>query len=92
MGPSSASSALGVPLRFLPAHSAAVVGAGLGIDLLLKHVNPAHCFSFGQPYDDDVFKVWRGTPVWRSPKQALGWGPAARHAVMQDMHGKQGRP
>lgn len=49
---------LGLTLRLLPAPTAAVVAAGLGLDLISKHYNPALAFSYGQPYDDDVFQVW----------------------------------
>ncbi|KAL6782556.1 hypothetical protein ACKKBG_A07265 [Auxenochlorella protothecoides x Auxenochlorella symbiontica] len=52
----ASSASLGLTLRLLPAPTAAVVAAGLGLDLISKHYNPALAFSYGQPYDDDVFQ------------------------------------
>lgn len=57
---------LGLTLRLLPAPTAKVVAAGLGLDLLASHYRPSLCFSSAVPYDEDVFKVRSlpGMVIW----------------------------
>lgn len=51
------SASLSLTLRLLPTPTAAVVAAGIGFDFVSKHYRPALAFSYGHPYDDDVFQV-----------------------------------
>jgi hypothetical protein len=54
------SSVLQVTLQLLPAPTKALVGSALiaaGAELWRSSNNPARCFEYRQPYDDDVFGV-----------------------------------
>jgi hypothetical protein len=58
---------LQLTLELLVGPSRALVSSalvGVGVPLAASALNPALCFTFRAPYDDDVFKARTLAPMW----------------------------